>query len=360
MNIRPCILAGGQGTRLWPASRPEHPKQFLPLAGTRSLIRETYQRVLPLGDGQCPVVVSIEAHEALVQRELAELPADRIWLEPEGRNTGPSVAWALHELQRDDASAVAAFFPADHHVGQPEALRAAVHRGAAVAARTGGIALLGARPDRVEAGYGHIEYGEPVADGVHRVRRFLEKPDPETAGQLSRRDDILWNCGIFIVPVAAGLDLVRAASPALAAFLDALPAPGLARRPGTPERAGLRRAFESVESVPFDVAVLEPAEGCLVVPVEAGWSDLGSWQAVWEVGSRDARGNRVSPGSVVVDADGCLVQATGTRVAALGVKDLVIVAWGDAVLVCPRNRVQEVRQVVGPLGTSPANGGGRK
>ena len=349
MRILPIILAGGSGNRLWPASQPALPKQFLHLMGSRSLLRETFERVETLGDEQAPVILSIERHDRLIRQELAELEPDRIWLEPAGRNTGPSVAWALHEIGPEDGGTVAVFFPSDHHVARPEALRAAVRSAAQAASRTGRLALLGARPDRPETGYGYVETGAELSENVHEVKRFLEKPDAATAGLLSNRQDVLWNCGIFVVPVTPGLELVREVSPSLARFLDGLPEPGSACRPGQPGREQLERAFDAVEAVPFDVAVLERTERCLVVPLEAGWSDLGSWQAVWEVGPRDESDNLIDPGSVAVETAGCLVRAEGSRIAAIGVKDLVIVAWGNAVLVCPRDRAQEIRRLAAEL-----------
>ncbi|MFQ5670899.1 MAG: mannose-1-phosphate guanylyltransferase [Acidobacteriota bacterium] len=346
MRVVPFILAGGQGQRLWPASRRERPKQFLPLVGEVSLIRATYQRVAPLARGGPIYVLTGEETAGLVREALPDLPADRIWTEPLPRNTGPSIAWALHEAMTEHGREVAAFFPADHHFGEEPALREAVDRAAEAAAATGRIGLLGVKPDRVESGYGHVQVGPGADRGGREVVRFLEKPPAARARELSRREDVFWNSGIFVLGVEDGLRIIRKASPALARFLQQVPPAGLSRQRGGGARPRLEAAFRAVKAVPFDVAVLERSPHRVLVPLEAGWSDLGSWQAVWEACSKDAAGNVVSGAATVLDSEGCLVRGGGRTVAVLGAKDLVIISCGDAVLVCPRERAQEVRRIV--------------
>ncbi|MFQ5718251.1 MAG: mannose-1-phosphate guanylyltransferase [Acidobacteriota bacterium] len=360
MSVWVCILAGGHGTRLWPASRPDRPKQYLPLAGEASLIRQTWERARPVADPERCVVVSVEAHEALVRRELGEVHEAHVWLEPQGRNTGPSVLWTLHEVQHEDPDGVVVFLPADHHVARPDLLVEAAGAGVKHAQRTGDIVLLGARPERAETGYGHIEQGEKVQDDLYRVRRFLEKPDARTAAELAARHDVLWNCGLFIIPVTSGLEIACAVSPELSAFRSSLPAAGAARRPGSPGRQALCDAFASVRAVPFDVAVLERTQRCAVIPLDAGWSDLGSWQAIWQVAEHDSHDNHVAAGCVVNDSSGCHLASDGPRIAALGVENLVIVAWGDAVLVCPRERAQEIRRMVAGMDRADPGGGEKR
>jgi mannose-1-phosphate guanylyltransferase/mannose-6-phosphate isomerase len=347
MKIVPVILAGGSGTRLWPASQPDSPKQYLALLGGASLIKATYERVLPLaGEGQV-YVVTVEGHEGLVAGALPGLPTENIWSEPEGRNTGPSIAWALHELQLRHAGDVAVFFPADHVVSDDEALRTAVRRAAGAAGEAGQVGLLGVRPKRPETGYGYVETGGPEDGGCLAVTRFLEKPDRAMAEQLMAREDMFWNSGIFALPVAAGLGLVRAADQGLADFLDGLPAPGTGRGRGDAAREQVASAFDGVMPVPFDIAVMEKTPHRLLVPLDAGWSDLGSWQAVWEQGVADGDGNVVGPGGRVEESSGCLVTGDGRKISVLGARDLIVVAWGDSVLVCPRDRAQDVRILAG-------------
>jgi mannose-1-phosphate guanylyltransferase/mannose-6-phosphate isomerase len=348
VRIVPFILAGGQGTRLWPASRPGKPKQLLALAGETPLIRRTYERVNPLAGGGPVYVVTDADNREAVERALPEVRPEQVWIEPQGRNTGPSVSWALHEAEPEHAGEIAVFFPSDHVFQDPSGLRQAMQAGAA-AARGGRIALLGVRPTRPETGYGYIEGGGADSSGVREVRRFLEKPSGATAAALMKRTDVFWNSGIFIVPIGTGLDLVRSASPELARFVEALPGPATARRAEGPGRPQLAAAFASVSPVPFDMAVLERTSQRALVPLEGGWSDLGSWQAVWEAGPQDETGNVVGRGGLALESEGCLLAGDGRTIAALGVKDLVIVAWGDAVLVCPRDRAQDVRKIVEAL-----------
>ena len=347
VKIVPVILAGGVGTRLWPASRADSPKQYLALLGGSSLIKDTYDRILPLaGDGQV-YVVTVEGHRDLVAAELPGLPPENIWCEPAGRNTGPSMAWALHELQLQHAGDVAVFFPADHVVGDGEALRQAVKSAAATAGETGQVGLLGVRPERPETGYGYVEAGAPTTSVCRTVTRFLEKPDRDKAVELMARNDMFWNSGIFALPVAAGLRLVRAADQGLADFLDGLPAPGTGRGRGDAAREQVVSAFDGVMPVPFDIAVMEKTPHRLLVPLDAGWSDLGSWQAVWEQGVADGDGNVVGHGGRVEESSGCLVTGDGRKISVLGARDLIVVAWGDSVLVCPRDRAQDVRILAG-------------
>jgi mannose-1-phosphate guanylyltransferase len=161
------------------------------------------------------------------------------------------------------------------------------------------------------------------------------------------REDMFWNSGIFAIPVAAGLHLVREADPGLAAFLDVLPAPGTGRSPGDAGRQQVATAFDRVTPEPFDIAVMEKTSQRLLAPLDAGWSDLGSWQAVWEQGDADADGNVVGPGGRAVESSGCLVTGDGRKISVLGASDLIVVAWGDTVLVCPRDRAQDVRKLAG-------------
>jgi mannose-1-phosphate guanylyltransferase len=243
---------------------------------------------------------------------------------------------------------VAAFFPSDHLFKNAAALREAVEVAAEVACH-GRIALLGVRPTRPETGYGYIEGESAGASGAREVRRFLEKPDSGAAETLCRREDVFWNSGIFIMQVARGLEIVREVSPELSVFLDELPEAGTARGTGAPAGDSLAAAFARVPALPFDKAVLERTRHCSVVPLDAGWSDLGSWQAVWEAGTPDQAGNVITTAGLAVDSKGCLMAGDGRTIAALGVEDLVIVAWGDAVLVCPRDRAQDVRKIVEKL-----------
>ncbi|MFQ5767908.1 MAG: sugar phosphate nucleotidyltransferase, partial [Acidobacteriota bacterium] len=226
----------------------------------------------------------------------------------------------------------------------------AIRRAAVAVSRGDRIALLGIRPDRPETGFGYIQAeGDSLCSGLLQVRRFLEKPDAGLARELAKRPDTYWNSGIFIVPLAAARRIIQESSAVLGDFMASLPPPGTSRLPGQTGRERLVGAFAGVEPVPFDSAVLEKSRKTVLLPVEAGWSDLGSWEAILESSPRDERGNSISDGSLAVEAEGCLLKAEKGRIVALGVRDLIVISWGESVLVCPRDRAQEVRNLVASL-----------
>lgn len=349
--IIPVILSGGSGSRLWPLSRETYPKQFLPLVDTQTMVQNTALRVAGLADATAPLVVCNEEHRFMVAEQLRTIgihPAAVI-LEPVGRNTGPAVAVAALHAQRDGVDPILLVLPADHIIAKVEEFRAAV-RQVVAHAEAGRLITFGIVPTAPETGYGYIKAGVPLDEsGVHRVDRFVEKPDLATAQRYLDSGDYYWNSGMFMFRASAFLaELERLAPAMLAACQQALSA-------GRADADFLwlsRSAFTACPKDSIDYAVMEKTDQAVVMPLAVGWNDVGSWSALWDVGNRDTDGN-ISRGDVIsVDTRDSYVDATSRLVATVGVEHLVVVETSDAVLVATKDRVQEVKAVVDQLKAS--------
>jgi mannose-1-phosphate guanylyltransferase len=280
------------------------------------------------------------------------LSPERILAEPVGRNTAPCIGWAATKIARSDPSALLAVMPSDHVVAQPEALRDAMEI-ALEAARGGELVTMGIRPTRPETGFGYLQMGEAIRDGVHRAERFVEKPDLARASDFLSSGRYLWNAGMFFFRADAILERIRADLPELGRALSAFDEAAARGE----EEGAVREQFASLPSVSIDHGVMEKAPRVLVVPVSCGWSDVGSWQAAWELAPRDAYENALPGESVAIDTAGCYVLAPKDKMVALvGVSDLVVVDTEDALLILPRERAQDVRAIVEAL---KARGDGR-
>ena len=317
--IRPVILSGGAGTRLWPLSRSGRPKQFLALAGPESLLKATAERAS--GWGRAIVVAPLD-QEAAVR---SEVPDARLVLEPCARGTAAAVALAALAAE---AGELLLIMPSDHHIEDEAAFRAAVAVAAPLAAE-GWLVTFGIEPDRAETGYGYIRRGGGLAPGAFKVERFAEKPDRPTAQAWLAEGGWSWNAGIFLFERESILDALRRHAPAVL--------------------AAAQGDFESGPSAPIDTAVMEKAERVAVVPTAMGWTDIGSWVALHALGPVDGDGNLLAGDVVAPDSRNCLVRSDGPVVVALGVEDLVIVATERAVLVVPRGETQRVREAIDAL-----------
>ena len=351
--IHPIILSGGSGTRLWPMSRSLYPKQLLALVGERSLLQQTVLRVVSDGGGNAgfapPLIIANEEHRFIIAEQLREIGAvaDALVLEPVGRNTAPAACVAALRLAASEPDALMLLMPSDHVIGELDAFRSATKR-AAAAARCGHLVTFGITPERAETGYGYISKGAPVAgvEGAFAVTGFVEKPDPATAERYVASGDYFWNSGIFLFPAALYLAEIERLQPEMLAACKA----ALAGARSETDFIRLdKAAFARCPSNSIDYAVMEHTAHAAVVPVGMGWSDLGSWDALWEMAARDERGNALC-GNVVAEAtSNCYLRSEKGLVAAIGVEDLVVVATDDAVMVAPRNRTQEVKTLVARL-----------
>ena len=336
------IMAGGSGTRFWPWSRPDRPKQLLPLAGDeRSLLRATFERAAALTSPERILIVTSERLREAVQAELPELAPLQIMAEPMQRNTAPCIAWAAARIRRCDAAASMIVLPADHRIDDMPSFSLAVERGLKAAAE-GWFATVGIVPDRPETGYGYIEIGAPLGeDDVHRAERFVEKPDAAKAAEFLSSGRFLWNAGMFFFRVDALAAAFARELPSVAAALEKIQDVGEEE-----EKALVRELYPALPSISIDYGIMEKAERVAVVAGRFDWSDLGSWQAAWENAAKDAAGNALPAQSVAVDSENCYVRVSQTKkVALIGVSDLVVVESADALLIVPRARCQEVRAV---------------
>ena len=344
----PVILAGGSGSRLWPLSRQRFPKQFLSLDGQG--LGTMFQRTLARLEGlehSAPLVVSNEDHRFVVAEQLRQAGVNgrRILLEPIARNTAPAIALAALEAVRDGDDPVLLVLPADHHIRDDDAFRAAI-RCAEIQARAGRLVTFGVTPTHAETGFGYIQCGAAAEEGGFAIAAFKEKPEAEVAEQYVASGDYLWNGGMFMFRASVFLaDLGRLRSDILDCCWAAM------------EKAELDRDFLHLPLETFsacagesvDYAVMEHTSLGLVVPLDAGWSDLGSWAAIWEAGPRDADENRFEGDVLSIATRNSLVQSNHRLVATVGVEDLLVIETKDAVLVAHRDQSQQVKGIVEQL-----------
>lgn len=343
--MQALILAGGSGTRFWPLSRRSQPKQLLPLADERSLLQDTVERLAPLVAAESVWVCTTARLRDAIREQLPEIPAHQVLVEPEGRNTAAAIGYGVRSMPAALRRGVIAVLPADHRLSDRAAFRRTLERAGEVAARDDRIMTLGVVPSRAETGYGYLELGPALegSPGLCRVARFVEKPDRETAERYLAGGNHLWNAGMFVFRGETLLGALARHQPEIAAGLEAI-----AR---APERTG--ELYPALPATSIDYGVMEHLDDLATLPLDCGWSDLGSWQALAEAllgdGEGDGEGN-VSRGDVVTHAarDNLLIADRGT-IAAIGVEGLVVIRTGDAVLVVPRERSQEVREVVEAL-----------
>lgn len=340
----PVILCGGTGSRLWPLSREAYPKQFLPLAGSETMLQATALRLDGLAQLQAPILVCNEEHRFAAAEQLQEIgrAAQSILLEPCARNTAPAIALAALAALEGGEDPLLLVLPADHAVADVAAFQAAVTRAADLAAQ-GNLVTFGIVPTRAETGYGYIRRGEQLEEGSWKVAQFVEKPDAVTAESYLASGDYSWNSGMFLFRAsryieelghhrADILDACRNAYAGAARDLD------FTRMDAD--------AFAACADESVDYAVMENTESAAVVPMDAGWSDVGSWSALWELAERDGDDNLLHGDVLAEDSEGCLVRADNRLVGLLGVRDLVVVDTDDAVLIADKQRVQEVKKLV--------------
>ncbi len=344
-NIHPVILSGGAGMRLWPMSRRAYSKQFLPLHSDKTLIQETALRTKDAGFAE-PIVVCNEEHRFLVAEQLrdAGVTPRAILLEPIGRNTAPAVAVAALRLCRIDELALMLVLPSDHIITEPGHFADAVNT-AAPAAQDGGIATFGIEPTRPETEYGYIEQGRELTShaGCFQIARFREKPDADTAERFLADGGFLWNSGMFLFSAKKFLEELAKFHPAIVdhcrAALD-----------GAREDLDFTRldsaSFAECESISIDNAVMENTDAGIVVPARMGWSDVGAWSALWDLGEKEDNGNVLHGDVVVENVQNSYIRTDKALVAAVGVSDLVVVATDDAVLVGRRNGSADVKALV--------------
>ncbi len=340
------IMAGGSGTRFWPLSRSDRPKQFLALGpDSRSLLRATAERVWHLIPPERTFVVTSELLREQVETALPEIPPQQVLAEPVGRNTAPCIGWAATHVRRLDPDAVMMILPADHYIGNTEAYIETLRHGLE-AATHGDYVTIGIRPTRAETGYGYIEVGTEIDPGVFRARRFVEKPNRQRAEQFVASGGFLWNSGMFFFLASRILEAIDQHLPGLGRQLRRYDEAAAAGN----EASVVAETYADLPGVSIDHGIMEKLGSVTVVPGSFDWSDLGSWTSAWELSPHDASDNALPEGGIGLDASGNYAWAPeGKLVALIGVEDLIVVDSGDALLVVPRDRAQEVREIVAVL-----------
>ena len=342
-QLQPVLLSGGSGTRLWPLSREAYPKQFLPLAGDDTMVQATWRRVEALAD-LAPIVVANEEHRFLVAEQLRQVgaPVPAILLEPVGRNTAPAIAAAALQAMAGGADPLLLVLPADHVVRDVAGFQRAV-REASSAAEAGALVTFGIVPDAPETGFGYIQ--AEAGDGLRQVLRFVEKPDAATARSYLDAGGYYWNSGMFLFRASRYLEELARFRPDI---VDAVRAAHVAARHDGDFVRLDKDAFSACPSDSIDYAVMEKTADAMVLPVDIGWNDVGSWSALWDVAERDADGNAHHGDVIAVDSRNSYAYAQ-RLVALVGLDDIVVVETDDAVLVARKDKVQEVKQVVARL-----------
>ncbi len=346
------IMAGGSGERFWPLSRKATPKQLLKIAGRETMIEQTAARLRPLIDESRTWVVTTAAQAPALKRLLPKIPDSHILKEPLGRNTAPCIALAAYAIAREDTEAVMVILPADHVITPKREFQKTLRAGARAAEETGGLVTIGVTPTFPATGYGYIRRGKQAgrfnSRDFYRVDRFIEKPGPARAQRLFKSPLYSWNSGIFVWSLAAITAALEEHLPGVAGKLRPFRDLPLRRR-----AAFLRETYPGLPSVSIDYGIMEKHRQVLVTAAGFRWDDVGSWAALDKYLPADRSGNRGRGEMAVSGSENCLGVSTGPLIGLVGVSDLVVVATGDAVLVCPREKAQEVKKLVEALRRNP-------
>lgn len=348
-HIYAVVMAGGVGSRFWPRSRERSPKQFLEIVGSGTMIQNTVARMQSIVPAINTFVVSNILQQDLIFKQLPFIPKENLLLEPVGRNTAPCIGLAASLINRIDPKAIMVVLPADHIIADVEEFIRILKMGINVAEQTDALLTIGIKPSRPETGYGYIQYDDELQpnnayrnDGVLRVKTFAEKPNLETAERFLKSGDFLWNSGMFIWKAQSILKEIEIHLPDLHEQLTTLN-----QKPGSAEfKTALEQAYGKIRSISIDYGVMEHAGNVFVVKGDFGWSDVGSWDEVVRLSSADADRNAIKGVVIAKDSSGNYIDAGSKVVAVVGVEDLIIVTTDDAVLVCKKNRSQDVKEIV--------------
>jgi mannose-1-phosphate guanylyltransferase len=340
------IMAGGKGTRFWPRSRRERPKQLLNIVGRRSMLQQTVARITGLLPPENIIVVAGENHGEEVHNQLAELPKENIILEPVGRNTAACVGLAALVVQQRDSAAVMAVLPADHLIADEELFLATLQAAVARARQQPALITLGIRATKAETGYGYIEAGEQIDTeqnhNFYKVISFHEKPDRERAEQYLKQGNFFWNSGMFVWQAETILEAVRSHLPGLYSDLQELqPMLGTGNL-----QDGIARIYPDLESISIDYGVMEKAENVLMIPADFGWNDVGTWASMAQIWPKDDQNNAYQGEIMALDSRQNVVFSRQKLCVLLGVEDFIVVDTEDALLVCPVHRAQDIGEIL--------------
>lgn len=350
LNIHPVILSGGSGTRLWPLSRANYPKQLLPLVGKETMLQATLTRAAALLNAQAPILVCNAEHRFLIQEqcEAINIKPEAIYLESVGRSTAPAIALAAFHLARADENAMMLVLPADHVIDDQASFAQAVET-AVVAAQEGYLVTFGVAPNAPETGYGYIKVGEAISFAtpalltVYQVQSFFEKPDRETAEEYLRAGGYIWNSGMFVFTAKLYLQELQRHRPDIftaiqKAWLEKASDLGFIRP--------CKDAFAVCPSDSIDYAVMQVTDRAAVVPVQFGWSDVGSWDSLWRIAPKDVDGNVTSGDTLILDTKSSYIRAESRLVSVIGLDDIIVIETADAVLVMHKSKTQQLKSVI--------------
>jgi mannose-1-phosphate guanylyltransferase len=343
--MKALIMAGGSGTRFWPKSRERHPKQLLNIYGEKTMLQNTMDRLRPLIADEDTFVISTESQGAQIREQLPQLPVQNLIIEPKGKNTAPAIGLASLHIQRLDPEAVMVVLPSDHLITDTEKFIKTLRVGEE-AAQNGQLVTIGIEPAYPSTGYGYIQVNEKIEirDDVNilRVKTFAEKPNLATARRFLESGEFLWNSGIFIWKVQAILNEIEEHLPHLYdSLMEIKPTIGAANEVET-----VSRVYCQIKSISIDYGVMEYAKEVSVLRGNFGWNDLGSWDEVYKYSDKDKYSNVIVGNHLVKDSNHCYVEAPKKSVALLGVENLIVVDTEDAILICPRDRAQDVKDLV--------------
>lgn len=343
--IHAVIMAGGSGTRFWPESRRNRPKQLLAIDGDRTMIRATVERILPIVPFGRMMVVTGVAHADLVRDQLPELPAELVVVEPQGRNTAPCIALAAYKLKKINPTGIMAVLPADHLIGREKAFLEALSVGAAAARSGHHLLTFGIVPDRPETGFGYVKLGSAYnklgSSTIFKVERFVEKPDRATAESYLADGTYMWNSGMFIWSVSAIIEAFQKYLPELStAMEDITPFLNTSK-----ESDAIARVYENIEAVSIDYGIMERADNVLSIPIDVAWNDVGSWGSLEDVWGKDECGNACKGTVIFCDSAGCIVSSPSKIATIIGTTDLIVVDTPDALMICRKDKAQDVRRL---------------
>jgi mannose-1-phosphate guanylyltransferase len=339
------IMAGGSGTRFWPESRHDRPKQLLNIIGSKTMIRATAERILPEIPFERMMVVTGASHARKIAQQLPELAPGMIVCEPHGRNTAPCIALAAYKLFKTDPDGVMVVLPSDHLIGKQEEFREALRIGAEASSRGDHLVTFGVVPQRPETGYGYVHVGAAVlqvdAATLFKVQEFVEKPDHATAQHYVASGKYLWNSGMFIWKIRTIVRAFEIHLPGISRLMERI-----SHALNTPaEPAAIAEVYETIESVSIDYGIMEKADNVLTLPVDVDWNDVGCWTSLGDVWACDDLGNAPRGNVVIVDSERCVVSSPHKLTALIGVQDLIVVDTPDALMICRKDRAQDVRKL---------------
>ncbi|MCK4649119.1 mannose-1-phosphate guanylyltransferase [bacterium] len=351
--VKAVIIAGGRGERFWPKSRIKTPKQLLPIASKKSMLYETVKRIRPLVKSGDILIIARKGLEARIKKELPEVPLENIISEPFGRDTAAAVGLGAILVESKEPESVIIILPADHVIGEPKKFLKTLRVAIKAARDTDNLVTMGIKPTRPETGYGYIEISSPVrqfaSSPVYRVKRFAEKPGKKEASKFVKNGRYLWNSGMFIWRASVILEAMKKHMPQLyRGLLEIQKALGTSK-----EKRTIEKVYKQLDKISIDYGIMEKAKNTLVVKADYLWDDVGNWQALERILVKDKQGN-ITRGKVCsIGTKNSIILSDKGIVGTIGLKDLIVVSTKDAILICPKDRAQEVKELVHKLGKNP-------